>query len=142
MVVRVGLLIGLFTVLTACGLGIGESGLACQDPPAADEVLGDREVPPITGLSAEEASAALEAAGIRPSWRYSYGTSMNGNAGYSECWCVPPPDGEVGDVAGTPNEQLIVFVERDGPLIGGRPQPRIGWGCEGEGRQIGDASPA
>lgn len=128
-VVRIGLLLAILVLLPACGLGIGESGLACQDPPAPDERRGDREVPAIAGLTAEEANALLEAAGIRPSWRYSYSASLNGTDGYSECWCIPPPSGRVRDEPGNANEQLIVFVEREAPMIGGRPQPRLGWGC-------------
>ena len=116
---------------TGCGIEIARSGLACQDPPTQAEALGQREVPNLIGMNPEAAAEALDDAGIAPSWRYSYRTNPPGRTdGYSECWCVPPPDGLVNSVSAEPGEQLIVVVERSQPIDGGRAQPTQGWGCE------------
>lgn len=116
-----------------CGLELGQSGMACQEPPAPEVILGDRDVPDIEGMAPDVAAASLELAGIVPSWRYGYLTEPGGPGGYSECWCVPPPDGIVEMVHADSGEQLIVFVDRQGgPIIGGRPQPQLGWGCDAE----------
>lgn len=129
--VMVGRLLAVTLVVAGCGIEIGSSGLACQDPPTQAEILGQREVPNLLGLKPAAAAERLEEAGIAPSWRYSYRTNPPGRTdGYSECWCVPPPDGEVNDVIAEPDEQLIVFVERSQPIAGGRAQPTQGWGCE------------
>jgi len=116
--------------LSACGLGMGDTGLACQDPPTEEEILGQREVPDVVGLTPPAAAEAIAEAGITPSWRYSYETDPESRqAGYSECWCIPPPDGAVVDVIAEPDEQPIVFVARASGIIGGRAQPTQGWGC-------------
>lgn len=129
--VTIGGLLASALVGTGCGIEIGGSGLACQDPPTQAEVLGQRDVPDLMGLTPDAAAEDLDEAGIAPSWRYSYRTNPPGRTeGYSECWCVPPPDGVVSDVSMEPDEQLIVFVERSQPIAGGRAQPTQGWGCE------------
>lgn len=124
----------LLVATTACGLAPETpSGLACQDPPTADEVLGDRKVPQLTGMTPDAAGQQLERAGIPASWRYEYATDPNDpRVGYAECWCEPPPDGLVRDIIAEPDAQLIVFVERSEPIVGGRPQPLLGWDCDEE----------
>jgi len=115
---------------SGCGIHLDEAGVACQDQAAPSEILGDREVPDIHGMTGEAAAAALERAGIQPTWRYDYATEPDRRTGYSECWCIPPPDGVVDSVSAAPNEQLVVMVSRSEPMLGGRPQPKLGWGCD------------
>lgn len=128
MPMRLAFLTLLVAVCAGCGLIETEAGLACQEPPDGG-LVGDREVPDVTGLGPDLAAATLDRAEVGVSWRYSYLTELGGPGGYSECWCVPPPDGVVEDVSTSDEGWLIVFVRRPEPMIGGRPQPRIGWGC-------------
>lgn len=130
-VMRIGLLTALVG-LAACGLiREAEAGLACQQPPAPDEILdADRAVPELVGLTPDAAAARLDEAEVVASWRYTYATNPNDTrVGYSECWCIPPPDGVVTMVDAEPGSRLIVFVE-GAPISGGRDQPRLGWGCD------------
>jgi hypothetical protein len=120
---------------TGCGL-IPEPqvGLACQIPAGRPETVeAMREVPNLIGKTPQETAALLEAddAGVEVTWRYHYSTqAADDTVGYSECWCIPPPDGEVSSAEITEFNQLLIFVSRDGSIIGGRPQPTLGWGCE------------
>jgi hypothetical protein len=109
-----------------------ETGLACQQPP--DEPAPDADVieklPDLGGKTPAQAAALLDGISeIEVSWRYSYMFEAGGNTGYSECWCVPPPDGVVQQAELAEGNLYIVFVERAGPIPGGRPQPVEGWGC-------------
>ncbi len=115
------LILSLMVAATSgCGIQLDEAGLACQDQPAPGEILGDREVPDIQGMTGEAAAAALERADIQSTWRYYYATEPDRRTGYSECWCIPPPDSVVDSVSAAPNEQLIVMVSRSEPMLGGR----------------------
>lgn len=130
---RIALAVVIVMLAGGCGVELGQSGMACEEPPAPEDILGDRDVPDIEGMAPDVAAASLERADIVPSWRYGYLTEPEGPGGYSECWCVPPPDGVVEMVHADSGEQLIVFVDRQGgPIIGGRPQPQLGWGCDAE----------
>jgi hypothetical protein len=126
-------------VIAAAASGCGalrfleaQTGLACQQPPEApapaDEVI--EAFPDLRGKTPAQAAALLEDANeIEVSWRYWYLTEPGGNVGYSECWCVPPPDGVVSTAELAEGNLYIVFVDRDSPIPGGRRQPVQGWGC-------------
>jgi hypothetical protein len=119
----------LMAIVAGCGLVQESSGLACQQPPDGNWSLDGRQVPELNGLRPDEAASRLEATDIDASWRYSYATTPDRRGGYSECWCEPPPDGTVMDVATGSGGWLIVMVERPQPMMGGRDQPALGWGC-------------
>ncbi len=130
----VGLLV--LSLTAGCGPLEPRSGMACQQapqraPPPA-EALDD--VPSLIGRTPEQAAALLEdVPGLDVTWRYHYSTDAGGGpSGYSECWCVPPPDGRVDTVELLETNQLMVFVVRAGPIVGGRAQPVAGWGCDAE----------
>ena len=120
------------SIVAGCGLFEANVGLACQEPPEGNWIVGEREVPNLRGMTPEAAAVALDSADIDASWRYSYATDANEpNVGYSECWCAPPPDGVVDNVTTAEEGWLIVFVNRTEPIFGGRPQPELGWECAG-----------
>lgn len=52
-----------------------------------------------------------------------------GSTGFSECWCEPPPDGNVTGVAYGMASELVVFVDSGRTLPAVRGQPARGWGC-------------
>jgi hypothetical protein len=120
----------------------GETGLACQNPPrqvpkaeALDPYgpgspFADRDATTMT--PAEAAAVALEA-GLDVTFRLSYRIGQpdpnGGSAGYSECWCVPPPAGNVVDLGFDSGGRLIIFVDSGETLAQARQQPRMGWGC-------------
>lgn len=52
-----------------------------------------------------------------------------GALGFSECWCEPPPDGTVTDVAYGMASELVVFVRSGRTFAAPRQQPTRGWGC-------------
>lgn len=128
---------GLVLVIATTGCGLipePQVGLACQIPPGRPETVeAMREVPNLIGKTPQETAALLEAddPGVEVTWRYHYSTqAADDTVGYSECWCIPPPDGEVTSTEITEFNQLLIFVSRDGPIVGGRAQPTLGWGCE------------
>ena len=122
---------------TACGLTPeAQVGLACQAPPGPEVPVAGADPPDVIGLAPQEAAARLDIADVSAeiTWRYHYSTEAGGGpTGYSECWCIPPPDGRVSEAEYTEAGQLLVFVEREEPMVGGRPQPTLGWGCSAEG---------
>ena len=127
----------LLAAVAASGCGLlpePQAGLACQQPADAAPREAAPQAPPVTGKTPAEAEEALQAAdlGVAYTWRYSYGTDIGNRAvGYSECWCIPPPDGEVTQVEyASEIGQFIVFVRRSEPIPGGRAQPVLGWGCD------------
>jgi len=140
MVARLVLLAALALSTVACGV-LGpeptqDSGLACNEPPEGNWQVRNREIPDVTGTRPAEAAAQFAREGIAVTWRYSYETqaAVGGTqAGYAECWCMAPPDGVVQDVVPSDKGWLIVMVARGAPISGGRPQPRLGWGCEEAG---------
>lgn len=135
MVIRIGVLAVLSLAIMGCG-AVGptqEDGLACQEPPEGNWRVGSRDIPDVAGRRPGDAAESLARAGIAVSWRYQYFTEAGGRVGYSECWCVAPPDDSVvQDVTTSDEGWLIVFVNRDEPIPGGRDQPVLGWGCEPE----------
>ena len=143
MAARVAVLAVLILAVMGCGV-VGptqQTELACLEPPEGNWRVGSREIPDVAGSRPADAAESLARAGIAVSWRYQYGTEGTGRTGYSECWCeVPPNDGVVQDVTTGDEGWLIVMVERDDPMLGGRPQPRLGWGCEPE--PSGESSPS
>lgn len=129
----VGLLV--LSLIVGCGALEPQVGMACQHPPqrpAPPAALDD--VPSLIGRTPEQAAALLEdVPGVDVTWRYHYSTEAGGGpTGYSECWCVPPPDGRVDTVEILETNQLMVYVVRAGPIVGGRAQPVQGWGCDSE----------
>lgn len=121
----------ILATVPACGLTDDEGALACQQPPEGNWQLGERELPQVIGMKPDQAAAAFDRIDLAVSWRYSYTTEPSRREGYSECWCVAPPDGTVDDAFVTDTGWVVVMVSRDAPMFGGRPQPRVGWGCEG-----------
>ena len=112
-----------------------EAGLACQIPPGRAETEEAAERPEFIGKTPQQAAALADRQdeGIEVTWRYHYFTeSGDSTSGYSECWCIPPPDGEVRAAQLTEFNQLLIMVQRDDRMIGGRQQPRLGWGCDAE----------
>ena len=129
---------------TACSLVPEEQvGLECQrslpggrearegqDPLAEG---GPLEGLPVTEMTAETVGQRAEVAGFGVTYRYQYDVGPqpeNGSTGYSECWCVPPPPGEVFAVAYDSIGRVIVMVQADEARDSVRPQPVQGWGCE------------
>jgi hypothetical protein len=144
---RAGLIaIVLAAVCAGCGglPWVEDTALACQGLAPAGAVVreGDplAEGEPMAGLDvmamtpAEVGAEAIER-GLPTTWRYFIwlGDPTDSNEGYSECWCVPPPDGRVTDVAYDSSGGLIVFVHSGRTLPAARGQPREGWGCEEAG---------
>ena len=119
----------LMGLVPGCALADDDGPLACRQPPEGNWEVGDRELPNVTGMRPQAAAAAFDRIDLAVSWRYYYDTEPSGRSGYSECWCTAPPDGVVDETHVTESGWVIVFVTRDAPLIGGRPQPEDGWGC-------------
>jgi len=116
-------------LVTGCSMLQDDQGpIGCRPPPGAREPAVTRDVPELTGMSPEEAAAALAEDEVDISWRYYYDTEPP-NIGYSECWCIPPPDGTVMAASTGAGGQLIVTIQAPEPIPGGRPQPERGWGC-------------
>lgn len=109
-----------------------------QPPPEGNWQVGDRQLPDVAGMRPQAAAAAFQRIDLAVSWRYHYPTDQTGRGGYSECWCTAPPDGQVDDAHLSEGGWVIVFVFRDAPIHGGRPQPAEGWGC-GEAAALGPA---
>lgn len=143
MVFRIAVVAVLGVALMGCGT-VGptqEDGLACQEPPEGNWRVGSREIPEVAGRRPSDAADSLARSGIAVSWRYQYFTEAGGQVGYSECWCVAPPDdGVVQDVTAADGGWLIVMVDRGEPIPGGRDQPVLGWGCGPD--PSGEASPS
>lgn len=144
-----GLVWALTLVSTATGCALvpePEVGLACQiTPDATEDFRQAAPRPELVGKTPQQAVELLEEAGDDPglpvTWRYHYKTDpANPNVGYSECWCIVPPDGRVIAADVTEFGQLLIMVERSQAIVGGRPQPRLGWGCEDEARSTPNRS--
>lgn len=143
----------LITVLSAACMPFGsdddDAGLACQVAPEGEllpvqqrgDVIVAGQFPELAGMTSEQAAETLAETDLAVSWRYYYATDpTDRRLGYAECWCVPPPDGVVQDASVTEGGWLIVTVARDTGIVGGRGQPRLGWGCEEE--PAGGSSPS
>jgi hypothetical protein len=134
------LALSLFAV--GCGMDFS-SGLECQRTPADGRDLSEGRHPlaegePLAGLDASamtaaEIGAAAEEADLGVTYRYYYDVGEqpeSGAVGYSECWCVPPPGGQVTDVLYDSIGRVIVMVDSGEHRSSEGSQPRRGWGCE------------
>jgi hypothetical protein len=131
-------------LLTACGLIPEPSvGLECQRMPVGGGELREGQDPmaeggplegaPLNRMTAEGVGNLAEEAGFGVTYRYQYDVGPQpeqGGIGYAECWCIPPPDGEVSGAAYDSIGRIIVFVESEQARDEVRPQPVMGWGCE------------
>ena len=102
-----------------------------EEVPQADP-LADGE--PLEGLDLEGANPAgvgqaAADAGLDVTYRYHYAVGDDERAGFSECWCVPPPDGAVDSVIYDSADSVIVFVQSGNRFREARDQPARGWGC-------------
>ena len=95
-----------------CQRGVGPGGPAREgDPRAPGEPLAEVDV---TAMTPAQAGEAAVDAGLAVTWRYTYKVGPpleEGWQGYSECWCVAPPDGRVTDVSYDSTGGLILFVD-------------------------------
>jgi hypothetical protein len=139
-IARLLVLLALALGLASCAslpFGDAGTGVACtHPPPLGEERTGDPVAPgqPLEGMDpttmgAAEVAAEAMAEGLEVTYRYSYGVGDNPAEGYSECWCIPPPDGSVSGLAYDTAGRLVIFVDSDERLPAARPQPRLGWGC-------------
>jgi hypothetical protein len=137
------LLLLLLLLLASCGV-VGEErvGLECQRLPAGGGELREGEDPlavdgplanvPVGDMTAVEVAARAERAGFDVTYRYQYDVGPqpeSGSTGYTECWCVPPPEGRVFAVAYDAIGRIVVMVQSDRHRDTVRPQPERGWGC-------------
>lgn len=132
--------------VASCGLvQEAPAGLECQRTPAGGGELREGEDPlapggpladvPVSEMTAEAIAARAERAGFEVTYRYSYDVGPQpetGSQGYAECWCVPPPPGDVEAVAYDSIGRIIVMVDSGEHRDSVRPQPELGWGCEDE----------
>lgn len=151
MATRIALVL-LMVLSTACipiARDDDETGLACRDAPDGEllpvrqdgDVLIADQFPGLIGMTPEQAAETLAERDLAVSWRYHYATNpLDDRIGYSECWCVAPPDGVVMEASVSDGGWLIVMVARDTGIVGGRPQPRLGWGCDAQ--EPGESSPS
>lgn len=49
--------------------------------------------------------------------------------GFGECWCVPPPEGEISGAFWTSRGALMLMVEGVDEGHSANAQPATGWGC-------------
>lgn len=139
-------LILLSLLLASCGL-VPEppAGLECQRTAAAGGELREGEDPlapggplaevPVTEVTADAVGERAQQAGFEVTYRYEYDVGPqpeSGSTGYAECWCVPPPPGQVYVVAYDSIGRIIVMVDSGEHRDAVRPQPELGWGCEGD----------
>jgi hypothetical protein len=129
-------------LMTGCGLMDPGGGLECQRMPLGGGELRQGEDPlgpdgPLAGLDVETMTAGAigaraEEAGLGVTYRYSYDVGPqpeSGSTGYSECWCIPPPQSPVSAVTYDSIGRIVVMVE--GPARDSvRAQPERGWGCQ------------
>jgi hypothetical protein len=141
--VRVALVASLLS-LSACVSVPENVGLECQRAPANGQEVREGEDPlapggPLAGRDVAAMNAAAvgdiaEAAGFEVTYRYSYDVGPqpeHGSMGYAECWCEPPP-GRVYAVAYDSIGRIVVMADSGQSRDAVRPQPTMGWGCEGE----------
>ena len=103
-----------------------------EDPLAPGGPLADL---PVTEMTAEAIAAKADEAGFEVTYRYSYDVGpqpASGSQGYSECWCIPPPPGEVYAVAYDSIGRIVVMVDSGEHRNEVRAQPKQGWGCDGD----------
>jgi len=138
----------LAVLLAACG-GIppfeDQTGLACLHPPRAVDGADERDPfgpgeafagLDVTEMTAAEVATTAMEAGLELTWRYSYAVRQPAppqpgtETSYSECWCVQPP-GRVTSLSFDTGGRLIIAMNSGLTMPQARPQPRMGWGCEG-----------
>ena len=142
-------IVSLVLIVSGCGFGpIGPPGatdagfLGCQiaappgvevrdgvDPLAPGEPLAGVDVGTMTPA---EVGMLATARNLRVTWRYQYwtGPAVGGTReGFSECWCVPPPEGRVGGVSYGMANELVVMVVSGETVERVLEQPVRGWGC-------------
>ena len=83
----------------------------------------------VTAMTPRQVGEEARARGLKVTWRYDYVLADDPTVGFNECWCEPPPDGHVTDVAYGEASELVVFVTAVVPLPALRTQPPRGWGC-------------
>ena len=126
-------------VVAACGaLPFAEAGRACTHPTlraGAVAGLGEPTDPgqpfagrDVTAMAPAEAERIAREANLDLTWRYSVAIGA-GDGGYSECWCVPPPDGTLSGLAYDTAGRLVIFVHSGQRTASVRDQPTEGWGC-------------
>ena len=133
-------------LLASCSLvPEAPAGLECQRTPVGGGELREGEDPlapggplddvPVTEMTAGAVGQQARQAGIEVTYRYEYDVGPqpeSGSSAYAECWCVPPPRGEVYAVAYDSIGRIIVLVDSGEHRDAVRPQPEQGWGCEDE----------
>ena len=111
-----------------CQRGVGSGEARGDDPLAPGEPLAGLDV---TSMTAAQVGTAAVERGLAVTWRYGFDIGeAHGATGYSECWCIAPPEGRVTQVLYDSTGALIVFVDSGQVLPVPRQQPRLGWGCE------------
>jgi hypothetical protein len=138
------LLLPILVAAMCVGCGIlpwadGNTGIVCQRGVGSGDVIrdGDPLAPgepmaglDVTSMTAAEVGAAAVDRGLAVTWRYEFDIGeAHGVNGYSECWCMAPPAGQVTQVLYDSTGALIVFVDSGQVLAVPRQQPRLGWGC-------------
>jgi hypothetical protein len=103
-------------------LGAAEGRL---EPTDAGQVFADVALP---NADPTRLAAMGVAAGFVVRFNMQYATSADGMAGYGECWCQAPLDGHVKGAFFGSEGQLFIELEHS-PILGGRSQPLMGWGC-------------
>lgn len=106
--------------------GLREGAIAGQgDPTAEGQPFEGR---PLETLTIADVVQISEEANLHVSWRYTYAVTVTGG-GYTECWCIPPPEGPIGDMFFDEAGRLLVFVGATESMLVVRAQPLGGWGC-------------
>jgi hypothetical protein len=112
---------------TGCAPGLPDGAVAgVGEPTDAGQPFAGLEP---TAMSIDEVVQIAADARLHTSWRYTYATGITGDSFYTECWCVPPPGGRIGDMFYDEAGGLIVFVASDDSMLISRAQPAAGWGC-------------
>ena len=124
-----GALLALLALFTGCSalpnMDLGSSG--CQNargigPAGMTTTDGEPVVAGVVGKSPFEAATVARAMG--------HTVVFNGQSpGYGECWCAPPPEGQVGSAWW--GQHGALWLEVDGVDEGHTQddQPIRGWGC-------------
>jgi hypothetical protein len=132
-----GLVLAAQVSIAACGSGDAPPGAGClvgglRDGAIAGQGDPTAEGQPFEGRRPETLTTADvvqigEGANLHVSWRYTYEVTLGG--AYTECWCIPPPEGRIGDMFFDDAGRLLVFVAATESMLVARTQPEGGWGC-------------
>lgn len=126
---RVSTLVAVLALVTGCSaipnMDLGSSG--CQNamgigPAGMDTSDGKPVVDGVVGKAPAEAAAVARSMGHKVVFNVQI-------PGYGECWCIPPPEGEV--VSAWWGQHGALWLEVDGVDVGHTKddQPPRGWGC-------------